>query len=396
MIWTLFTLMIAAAVAFGVAPLLQRARSLPAKDARARHFARQLGEIEREADDGAISDVEAAALKAEAGRRLIAANDTEAKTEVEMQNPRPVAAVLIAAIIAAAGIGLYAIKGSPQLRSAGRMAAPTLAETAATPNASPNIDSVDSMIDSLAAKLAANPDNADGWRMLGWSYFNLGRYQESADAYSKAVGLRPGDAGFLSAFGEAQVMAAAGFVTPASLKTFDAALAAGTDDPRAGFFKALAMDQAGDPAGAISAWIEIANSAPADADWLDGLIKRIRDRAAEAGIDISARLKAGEALQLTQAAPPGPTQEQVAAAMAMPAGDRQAMIEGMVERLASRLQENPEDADGWIRLVKSRMALGAKDDARRDLQSALAAFADHPDVRSRIAAEAEALGVASD
>lgn len=395
MIWLLFTLMIAAAIAFAVAPLLMSARSSATSDTRARHFARQIGEIECEAEDGAISETEAAALKAEAGRRLIAASDAEPTTENEMQNPRPVAAVAIAAIVAAAGVSLYVIKGSPQTPSAERTATAPIGERAAA--ASPStIGSVDSMIDSLKSKLASDPENADGWRMLGWSYFNLGRYKDSADAYAKAVELRPGDAGFQSAYGEAQVMAAAGFVTPAALKAFDAALAAGTDDPRARFFKALALDQAGNPAAAIAAWIDLANSATPDADWQDDLVQRIRERAAETGVDISGRLKTREALQITEAAAPGPSQEQVAAAMAMPANEQQAMIEVMVARLASRLQENPDDAEGWIRLIKSRMVLGAKADAQRDLQAALTAFKDQPDISSRIVAEAEALGVSSD
>jgi cytochrome c-type biogenesis protein CcmH len=50
---------------------------------------------------------------------------------------------------------------------------------------------VDAMIDQLAARLQTAPEDIDGWRMLGWSYFNTTRYEEAATAYAKAVELDP-------------------------------------------------------------------------------------------------------------------------------------------------------------------------------------------------------------
>lgn len=392
MIWIGFTVLIAIAVAFAAAPLLNAGHVSPKSNERARCYARQLAEIERDAADGAISQSEAEALKTEASRRLIAESSTESKMEQGMENPRPVAAVAMAAIVAAAGVGLYAIKGSPQTPSVQRTAAlsPNI-NGAATSQA--DIGSVDNMIEGLKSRLAEDSGNADGWRMLGWSYFNIGRYKESADAYAKAVRLDPLNASYQSAYGEALVMAASGFVTPAALEAFDAALAGGADDPRAKFFKALALDQAGDPKAAINAWIELANSAEPDADWLDGLVKRIRERAVETGIDVSGRLKAREVLAIADLSAPGPTLAQIQSAQTMPAADQQEMIAGMVERLAARLRDNPDNAEGWVRLIRSRMVLGERADAARDLRSALAAFEDQPDVRSRIEAEAKALGV---
>lgn len=395
MIWLIFTLMIGAAAAFAAAPLLTSARSAPREDARARSFARQIAEIEREADDGAMSEAEAAALKTEAARRLIRAGEDSSKTEPLMMSPKPFAAIAIAAIVAATGGGLYLLKGSPQAPSAaGAAAGPQTAPAAGAVEAP--VASVDSMIDGLKTRLEANPENAEGWRMLGWSYFSVGRYKESAEAYGKAVALAPGEALYQSAYGEAQVMAASGFVTPAALKAFDAAISAGADDPRPRFFKGLAMDQSGDPAGAIDAWIELANSAPEGADWKDGLVQRIKERSAETGVDISGRLKSEGSIDLAGLKAPQPSQEQVEAAMAMPSDDRQAMIEGMVARLAARLAADPNDAEGWIRLIKSRTVLGDGAAAKKDLESALAAFKSRPEESARIAQEARALGVVAD
>lgn len=63
------------------------------------------------------------------------------------------------------------------------------------------------------------------------------------------------------------------------------------------------------------------------------------------------------------AAPPGPTAQDVAAAQDMSANDRQAMIRSMVARLAERLQSEPNDLEGWMRLGRAYGVLGERDKA---------------------------------
>jgi cytochrome c-type biogenesis protein CcmH len=71
----------------------------------------------------------------------------------------------------------------------------------------------------------------------------------------------------------------------------------------------------------------------------------------------------------------------MAAAKDMSAPDRDAMIRGMVERLATRLKQNGDDVDGWLRLVRAYLVMGDRDKAR----SALA------DARQAVAGNAERL-----
>ena len=54
------------------------------------------------------------------------------------------------------------------------------------PNASTELPAVTDMIDGLAERLATNPNDPDGWRLLGQSYFTLGRYEEARDALRQA------------------------------------------------------------------------------------------------------------------------------------------------------------------------------------------------------------------
>ena len=50
------------------------------------------------------------------------------------------------------------------------------------------------------------------------------------------------------------------------------------------------------------------------------------------------------------------------------------MIAAMVAGLDARLQENPDDLEGWLMLLRSYTVLGKKDEAAAAAGRALAAF----------------------
>ncbi|MFN3228334.1 MAG: c-type cytochrome biogenesis protein CcmI, partial [Asticcacaulis sp.] len=62
------------------------------------------------------------------------------------------------------------------------------------------------------------------------------------------------------------------------------------------------------------------------------------------------------------------------------AEDQQAMIKGMVEGLAARLAENPNDPEGWVRLVRAYGVLGDKARQGEALATAKARYKDKPDI----------------
>jgi cytochrome c-type biogenesis protein CcmH len=75
---------------------------------------------------------------------------------------------------------------------------------------------VTTMIGRLAARLEATPGDVKGWRMLGWSYFHTGHYEEAATAYARAVELDPNSAEIKLAYAEAKAKASE---TASSLQT---------------------------------------------------------------------------------------------------------------------------------------------------------------------------------
>jgi cytochrome c-type biogenesis protein CcmH len=70
-----------------------------------------------------------------------------------------------------------------------------------------------------------------------------------------------------------------------------------------------------------------------------------------------------------------------------------AMIRGMVDGLAGRLEQSPRDREGWIKLIRSRTVLREMDAAKQALDRALKVFADSPHDQRRIIAAAEQLGL---
>lgn len=75
---------------------------------------------------------------------------------------------------------------------------------------------------------------------------------------------------------------------------------------------------------------------------------RIRDAADALGRDGD-----GAIAEARGAAPPGPDAAALEAARDMDPDEQAAMIQTMVARLAERLQEDPDDLDGWLRLGRA-------------------------------------------
>jgi cytochrome c-type biogenesis protein CcmH len=58
------------------------------------------------------------------------------------------------------------------------------------------------MVDKLAERLKTQPDDADGWSMLGRSYTSVGRHADALAAYKKAYALKPKDAQTMADFAD--------------------------------------------------------------------------------------------------------------------------------------------------------------------------------------------------
>ena len=112
----------------------------------------------------------------------------------------------------------------------------------------------------------------------------------------------------------------------------------------------------------------------------------------KAGVDVSASLQAIPTTE-PDAVAPAISKDDMAAVQALSPDDQQAMIKGMVEKLASRLQANPDDAQGWAKLLRARMVMNDPAAAQAALQSAFKAFPSGSAGRAIIEAAARDLAI---
>lgn len=267
----------------------------------------------------------------------------------------------------------------------------TSAGGVAAESGQPKLPGVDEMIGRVLERLKTNPNNPDDWRMVGWSYFETQHYPEAVDAYAHAVALQPQSAEFQSGYGEAQVLAAGGKVTPEALTAFKTALMQKPDDERALYYTGVAKRDAKNPKGAIGDWMVALKNAAPDSPWAVRLRTEIVEIAKAESIDISGQLPPPPPISVQTIS--APSEEAIQQAQSMSPEAQQAMIKNMVAGLDERLTRNPRDRDGWIRLIKSREVLGETNLARDALDRALAAFRDDPGAQTALRAAAKDIGI---
>lgn len=289
------------------------------------------------------------------------------------------------------GLALAAVLAAVGFRSLGSGDEPAQAEIGGDPLA------------VLEARLEEDPRDVSAWQELGFIRFERGDFAAAADAYREATRLDPDGAVLWSALGEALVMdSKRDPLPPEALAAFRKAVELDPADPRARYFLAVKRDLEGDHEGALGEWLDLLEDTPSGAPWESDLARTIEQVATINKIDVANRLEKVKSARSVQppvapAGPfaatdgiPGPSAAQVAAASSIPPGEQRQMAEGMVASLEGKLAANPDNVDGWIMLMRSRMTLGQPDRARKALDDALAA---NPGAAARLRAQAEALGI---
>ena len=331
----------------------------------------QLSELSRDMERGLISEDEAAAARAEIGRRLLAEQKAADAAKASADGGRAarmagLAALGLAPLLAGAiylGVGAPGAPDQP-------LAARTDARTAPPGDDGMHAEMED-LLSQLEARLAENPEDVVGWAMLARSRASLRQYDAASAAYSRAYRLTEGEEPRIAGeYAEARVLANDGVMDMEAFGIFQRLLARDEKDPQARYYLALAKAQSGDADGALADWRALLADTPADAPWVRAVQAQITEITGEtfAAPQPSAAAPTTPATAPTPpsaAAPSGPNAEQMAAAAAMSESDRAAMIEGMVARLAARLEENPDDLEGWRRLARAYAVMGRDDDARR-------------------------------
>ena len=87
------------------------------------------------------------------------------------------------------GIALYGVIGRPGVQSYEPSSSPTTMANTQTGNKQDKVGSVGSLLTGLETRLEESPQDGKGWLLLAQSYEVLGRLDDAASAYEKAVAL---------------------------------------------------------------------------------------------------------------------------------------------------------------------------------------------------------------
>jgi cytochrome c-type biogenesis protein CcmH len=318
-------------------------------------YRRQLAEIDELAERGLIGEVERQTAHAEAARRLLGAADAPREPWLaDVQSRKPVLITVLAA--SAAALAVYVLVGQPGMGD--EPFARRLANWRAADPASLDPPELAAVLERLTRE---RPDDPQAWRYLGIAQGAAQAPADAVRALRHATKLAPERADNWELLGQALVAEAGGEVTPDAQGAFREALKHDPKSAAARFHLARAQIAAGDKAGGIAAWQALlADLAPDDPRRPD--------------------LQAAIADAEGRSASPRP---------AVPQGQL-AMIKGMVEGLAQRLKANPDDPEGWVRLVRAYAVLGDKAKLNETLTQAKARYAGKPDMLAQLDAAARA------
>jgi cytochrome c-type biogenesis protein CcmH len=382
--WLILAVMTAAALGAVVWPLA-RGRALSPAGTDLAVYRDQLEEIERDHGDGRIGDDEFEAARVEVSRRLLAAANTSGEPggpakDTASRGRRFTTLVSACVAIPLFAAIVYGLRGSPELPGqpfSGREAA--LKEQA---------NNFAAMIARVESHLEEDPTDGRGWEVLAPVYMRLERYDEAVKARRNAMQYLGESPTREVDLGEALTAAAGGVVTAEAKAAFDQAVALDADNFKAMFYLGLADQQDGRNADAANRWRALIAKAPPDAPWLAVVRESLQRVDGE-----TATAAATESPRQGIAAAPGPTARDVAAAGDMSADQRNQMVRGMVDRLASRLHSDGSDVDGWMRLLRAYMVLGDRDKAKAAAGEARSALSGDPEKLRRLDEVIRELGV---
>ena len=241
-------------------------------------------------------------------------------------------------------------------------------------------------VDRMESYLAQNPEDATAWAMVAPIYFEYRDWSKAAHAYLSAARYgdftEPQKAHLLVMATRSMLGESEGLFTESSTIVAEAAARFNPQNIEARFLQADAIEQGRASEEAIEEWEYFLEAFPDDTAGFTKLAAQRLDL-------LRAKIGSGGSEDSVRA----PSQEQIDAAADLSERDRSAMIEGMVERLANRLADDPSNLEGWEQLVRSYIVLGRTNDAQAAFESAKKNFKSNEAAQRRLRSLKEELNL---
>lgn len=179
--------------------------ALQAADVNLAIYRDQIGEAARDLEEGLLPPGQMAQAREDIQRRVLEETGPALASNAVLAPARRTAWAL-ALLLPLGSVSTYLYLGDPQ--AIGDAAASVEAKAPAQGGKhSVSAEQIEGMVANLAQRLKSQPDDAEGWMMLGRSYTALGRYPDAVIAFRRAVALVPEDPTLLADFADVLGMA---------------------------------------------------------------------------------------------------------------------------------------------------------------------------------------------
>jgi cytochrome c-type biogenesis protein CcmH len=256
--WLAASALVACALLLLLPPLLRRRRVSSAVSRKATNIAvyrDQLRELEQDLVAGTLSRDNYEEAKAEIERRLL--DDVrDADDALQEGTVGGNAAVVLGATLPIAAFALYFAVGNFHTLLPGGAGAPQQEAHSISE------EQIRELTGRLAARMEQEPENVEGWIMLGRSYIALNEFDKAAKAYAHAVARAGDDAALLADYADALAMAQGRRLEGEPEKIIQRALAIDPQNMKALALAGSAAFEKRDYAAAIQYWERLLKFAP--------------------------------------------------------------------------------------------------------------------------------------
>lgn len=312
--WILVAGLAALALLFVVPPLLTRHEAERAPDQDQLNlalFRQQLKELDADLEAGNLDRGQYQAARRDLERELLHDVDGQGAGPTGPGKRAPMTALLLALALPAFATWLYFTIGDRAIIPRLELAAANRANPAAAGHGAAggaDAASLEVLVERLAAKMEQNPDQLEGWLMLGRTYVALDQPAKGAAALQRALALAPQDPEIMVSLAQALAAAAGGQLAGRPVELIVTALAVEPDHATGLWLHGLAAYQAKDFAPAVERWERLAQGLDPNSEDSAQLRQFIADAREEGGLPPgTAPTATRDAPTTGQTASPGPT-----------------------------------------------------------------------------------------
>ena len=290
MLWFFIIVLLVLSVAYLLLPLFRTPDDIidDRKQQNIRIIQEQMAELESSFERAEVDNEQYSARRNELEQALLldVGSDALVEGDAGSAQSKPVtsttswmSAGLLAVAIPVSAVALYFYLGTPNAVEMAKV--PPKPEVPMTADGKPDVEK---LVANLHAKMKLNPENAQGWYMLGRSYMLMQRYDGAIEAYENLYRLQPEEADVMVMLADALSMKQQGKMTGRPEALINSALEKVPNNTTALWLSGMALEQKGSLHEALVRWKvlrPLLNGSEAEQAQLDVLIARVEKKIAE-------------------------------------------------------------------------------------------------------------------